>query len=354
MNNDFGTGLDAINAGTYNKPPEQATNTSGGSYWIGQDGNVWFASSTGTRNMGTPINLYEGGFDATGGSAQGGQINDPNPQSGTTNLSGGGGGGRTAPTYKDTTAERNATNVSIGSLDTVLNNSLTGADSDYQGVKDAYDLEDAENLTNYKGDVEKNEITRDENTQASLLGAARGSRGLNATLASLGALGGTGRTLANRAISTEANADLGAGEKSFETNTASLFDARSAVEKQEKQRRLDANKTWKDTRQTAEYDYYKGKQDLSKEMAGHWQDAGNFGEANNWTNTASTYTPELASRTRINPAQYARTPLAYKAPELNKYLGGMNSTAVNVAGGNPVNGAIYTSTSPRRREKELV
>lgn len=322
-------------------------------FWRGADGNVYIKGAGGDGAAVTNAGANAPTWDYILRGAQ--QIDDPGnaPAQTTTNLVSGNGNGGAGTTYKDTTASRNATQVSLGSLDTILNNSLAGADSEYDSVIDAYDTEDADNLTRYKGDVEKNEITRDGNTQASLLGAARGSRGLYATLASLGALGGTGRTLANRAISTEANADLGAGEKSFETNVENLFDARSTVEKEEKQRRLDAKKTWKDTRQSAEYDYYKGKQDLSNEMAGYWQDAGNFGEANNWTNTASTYTPELASRTKVNPAQYARNPLAYKAPELSKYLGGMNSTAVNVASGNPVNGAIYTSTSPRK-DKELV
>jgi hypothetical protein len=250
-------------------------------------------------------------------------------------------------TYKDTTASRNATQNSINSLDTILNNALTGAEAEYGSVIGAYDLEDAANLNKYKGDVETNEITRDENTQASLLGAARGSRGLYATLASIGALGGTGRTLANRAIATEANADLGAGEKSFETNASNLFDARSAVEKQEKQRRLDAEKIKTDARQSAEYDYYKGNQDLAKEMAGYWSDAGNMGEAASWIDRSSGYTPELAKRTKVNPGKYATTPLQYSKPELSKYVGGMNSTAVNVAGGNPINGAVYTSTKKR-------
>jgi hypothetical protein len=175
---------------------------------------------------------------------------------------------------------------------------------------------------------------------------------LYATLASLGALGGTGRTLANRAVATEANTDLGEGEKSFTTNAETLFDARGEVEKKEKQRRLDAEKTWKDTRQNAEYEHLSQNQKLSQEMAGYWQEAGNFGEANNWINRASGYTPSLAAKTKVNPSQYAKTPLEYGKPALNKYLGGMNSTAVNVAGGNPINGALYTTTS--KKDKELV
>lgn len=316
-------------------------------YWVGQDGNVWFKDNTGrVSNQGQAINLQDNGFDSNQFSAEATRINDPKPISNpdpTLRAT----GGDTGTTYKDTTAARDATQVSINSLDTILANGLNGADEDYTNVKTAYDTEDAANLENYKGDVQKNEISRDGNTQASLLGAARGSRGLYATLASLGALSGTGRQIANRAVATEANADLGAGERSFDTNVESLFNTRSAVEKQEKQRRLDAEKTWKDTRQNAEHDYFKGSQDLAKEMSGLWTDAGNNGEAGNWLNRSSTFTPQMAAKTKVNPAKYATDPLAYKAPAMNDYLGGMNNMAVNVAGGSPINGALYTSTKKR-------
>jgi hypothetical protein len=319
-------------------------------FWRGADGNVYVRAGDSVTNAGSGAETWN--YILNGAT----EIADPNPgnpqQSGTTDLSGGG-GGSSAPTYKDTTASRNATQVSLDNVDTIFNNAITGADTDYTNIKTQYDTEDAANLQKYQGDVEGNEIDRDGNTQAALRTAAQGARGLYATLASLGALGGTGRTLANRAVASEANTDLGEGEKSFKTNVETLFDARGEVEKKEKQRRLDAEQTWKDARNNAEYDKIAQNQKLSQEMAGYWQDAGNFGEANNWINRASGYTPELAAKTKKAPAQYATTPLEYGAPALNKYLGGMNSTAVNVASGNPVNGALYTSTSPRK-EKELV
>lgn len=315
-------------------------------YWVGQDGNVYLKGSDGsTKNVGAPVNLQDNGFDSQGFSAEATRINDPNPIANpdprlkaTTND---------GATIKDTAAARNATQVSIDSLDAILGNAKSGADGEYNSVTDAYNTEDAANLEKYKGDIQKNEINHDANTQASLLGAARGSRGLYATLASLGALNGTGRTLANRAVASEANSDLGAGDKSFDTNVSSLVDARYIMDKQEQQRRLDAEKIKADAKQNAEYDYYKGNQDLSKEMAGLWTDNGNNAEAANWLNRSSTYTPEMAKRTKVNVGQYAKTPLAYSAPEMNKYLGGTNTTAVNVAGGNPINGALYTSTKKR-------
>lgn len=319
-------------------------------YWRGTDGNIYLKSATGVTNVGANAPTWD--YILNGAS----EIADPNPgnpqQTGQTNVVGGGGGGGGAPTYKDTTASRNATQVSLDNVDTVFNNALTGADNEYNSIKGAYDIEDAANLQKYQGDVEGNEIDRDGNTQAALRTAAQGARGLYATLASLGALNGTGRTLANRAVATEANTDLGEGEKSFKTNVETLYDARGEMEKKEKQRRLDAEKTWQDARNNAEYDKLEQNQKLSKEMAGYWQDAGNFGEADSWTNRSSSYTPQLAAKTKKATTQYATTPLEYGKPAMNKYLAGLNSTAVNVAGGNPINGALYTTT--KQKDKELV
>jgi hypothetical protein len=319
-----------------------------GTFWQGADGNVYVADNNGVNVGGKWDANSQAWWTGNGYTMQ----NDPNAPRQAAAVPGSTNGG-TGKTYKDTTASRNATQVSLDNTGTVLTNALAGADADYKATTDAYDINDAENLTKYNNDVQKNEITRDENTQAGLLAAARGSRGLYATLASLGALGGTGSMLANRAIATEANGDLGAGQKSFDTNVSSLFDARSVIDQQEKQRRLDAKKTWQDTRNNAEYDNIAQNQKLSQEMATQWSDAGNEGEAANWVNKASGYTPQLASKTKKAPTEYAKKSLEYTAPALSKYLGGMNSTAVNVAGGNPINGAIYTSTSPRK-DKEPV
>lgn len=320
-------------------------------FWRGADGNVYVkgAGGNGAAVTNAGANAETWNYILNGAT----EITDPGNGGGGggTNLQATG-NGSSAPTYKDTTASRNATQVSLDNVDTIFNNAITGADTDYTNIKTQYDTEDAANLQKYQGDVEGNEIDRDGNTQAALRTAAQGARGLYATLASLGALGGTGRTLANRAVATEANTDLGEGEKSFKTNVETLFDARGEVEKKEKQRRLDAEQTWKDARNNAEYDKIAQNQKLSQEMAGHWQDAGNFGEADSWTNRASAYTPELAAKTKKAPTQYAKTPLEYGKPALNNYLAGMNTTAVNVAGGNPINGALYTTT--KQKDKELV
>jgi len=68
----------------------------GAVYWIGTDGNVWFKSKSGVKNMGKPNIAQNDGFDAPGGSAVATRIADPNPGGGSTlgsSTSSGGGGG---------------------------------------------------------------------------------------------------------------------------------------------------------------------------------------------------------------------------------------------------------------------
>jgi hypothetical protein len=168
-------------------------------FWKGADGNVYVRAGDNVTNAGSGAQTWN--YILNGAT----EIADPNPgnpqQGGQTNLTGGGGGG-SAPTYKNTDAARAGTQVSMDSVDTIFNNAIQGADTDYTNVTNQYATEDAANLQKYQGDVETNEINRDGNTQAALRTAAQGARGLYATLASLGALGGTGRTLANRSVST--------------------------------------------------------------------------------------------------------------------------------------------------------
>jgi len=60
---------------TADEAAKQAAST--GVYWIGQDGNVWFKTSSGTKNMGKPTNVHPYGFDSEMFSASATRIADP-------------------------------------------------------------------------------------------------------------------------------------------------------------------------------------------------------------------------------------------------------------------------------------
>jgi len=223
-------------------------------YWVGQDGNIYYGSGTGNgvQNAGAPQNAYNTGFDTKLFSAQATPIADPNPgnpqptlPTNSTSLQVGGGG--SGQTFQDTTGARNATLASLNQLDTILGNKNTEAKGNYDGILKQYTNEEANNLADYTKNVQTNESNRGAQTQAALLAAANGGRGLNSVLASIGALGGTGRLLANRAVANESNLDIGNANKTFDTNAGNLFDSYGKLKKEEEQRRNDAGTTYKDT-----------------------------------------------------------------------------------------------------------
>lgn len=324
-------------------------------FWTGTDGNIWLRETSGkTTNMGTPQQAQSWNYILNGAR----EIGDPLPggaqqQQQDTGL--GGGGGLTAssaaagPVYQDTTAARQGTQTTLDSLDTILNNKLAEADGEYNALLGTYGEEETANAASYTKNREGNENNREAQQQAALLAAANGGRGLNSVLASLGALGGTGKLLANRAVSNEANLDIGQANKTFDTNATNLFDSYGKIKKQEEQRRKDADLTLEKTKQSSRYDTAETRQKLMKDMADLWSKAGNFGEANKWTGDAAKVTSDLVANTRPQVGSYARTPLQYSAPALDSYLAGANDMSVNTSAGSslPINGAIYTSTKKR-------
>lgn len=321
-----------------------------GAYWKGADGNYYLRASNvnGVVNLGVDPSQNPN-FVNYVNSGQYSQIEDPVAPAAPTNLvpsGGGGGGGGTS--YTDTTAARNATQTSIDSLGQILANRLAGANGEYDSIIKAYTQEEALNQAAYDKQVTGNEQTREAARQAALAAAAQGSRGLFATLSSIGALGGTGKVLAGRAVSREANSDIGSADKVFDTNATVLFDTRSKLKQQEEQRRKDAEKIKEDTIKQSKYDAAEQQQKLWKDMADLWTKAGNNTEAANAMAKASAMTPELVANTRPTVTQYATAPLQYSAPALEGYLAGANDMTVKTSsGGTPINGAIYTSTKKR-------
>src|SRR4051812_6144389 len=109
---------------------------SGNVYWIGQDGNVWFKSASGTQNMGKPINASDGGFDTAKLSAAATRIADPvNPPAGpaparsTAPAGGSVTVAKPAPVLNQAAVD--ATNQAIGSLD-------TERAAGYQSIEDSF------------------------------------------------------------------------------------------------------------------------------------------------------------------------------------------------------------------------
>lgn len=260
-----------------------------------------------------------------------------------------GGGGQQ---FQDTSGARNATQSALDQLDTILGNKNEEAKGGYDNILEQYLGEETENEAKFVKNREGNESTRGAQNQAALLAAANGGRGLFSTLASIGALGGTGKTLANRAVSNEANIDIGNANKTFDTNATALNDSYGELEKEQDQRRLDAKNTYDKTVKANEYDILDTRQGLYKDMADLWTKAGNNDQANKYLGNVAKLQPKLAETSRPTVPEYAKKQMRFKAPALKNYLAGANDMTVKAApaqagGGGPINGAVYTSTKRR-------
>jgi len=344
--------LDAIRNATSPQLPGSGPLIVGGS--LPQSGGYTGGSSPGITSL-SPYNqnglfFNNGGYIPTDANQLALTNPQPNPTNQTTLDTGNGPG--SGQTFQDTSAARLGTQSTLDQLARILANNQTEAQGEYDAIKNQYDTEEAENLASYNKNRETNEGNRGAQNQAALLAAANGGRGLNSVLASLGALGGTGQVLANRAVANEANIDVGNANKTFDTNAANLFDSYGKIKKEEDQRQLNAKKTLKDTKQKNNYDKLTKEQSLYKEMAGHWTNAGNNGKATEYMQKFAGLSPQVANTSAPSVAAYANTPLNYSAPALDNYLAGANDMTVNTssAAGSPVNGAVYTST----REREEV
>lgn len=337
-------------------------------WWVGADGNVWTRQGDSIQNQGQFLGETPGdpnGFSSANMSGASQQdlgltwerVVDPvnpwgssNDTDFTTNNTGDGGD------YADTSQARASTRTSIDSLDDILANRQSEAQQQYQKMLDTYGAEDAQAQDQYEGQVSKNEKSRETNRHQALNAAAEGSRGLHATLASIGALGGTGRQLANRAVASEANSDIGRSDRAFGDNAEQLFNAFSSLKQQQKQRKKDAESTFKKTKQQNRYDITDKRQGLWEDMSSLWARAGNNSRADQALARASSYTPDLVSNTRPQVSEYAKKPLQYQAPALKNYLAGANNMTVDVKGGGnapsgPINGSLFASN--RKRDDEL-
>ena len=254
-------------------------------------------------------------------------------------------------TYKDTTAARGATQQSINALDTASANNLAAIMANYQRILQQYQDEEAINKQNYNEQVASNEQTRENTIQAALLAAAQGGRGLRSTLASVGAFNGDGVKLARRAVADSANKDIGAGNETFDKNATQLYTAYATTQRDEKNRRAEAEAAKANEERAAKSAALKEKQSLYEKMAGLWADAGNNGEANRYLGLVGSLAPEIANYAGANTASYTPRSVLYNPGQLSSYLAGANDMTVKTSGGNNKSSTLYTTT--RKREELL-
>ena len=330
-----------------------------GNYWIGQDGNVYVAETgvNGVRNYGQSSDLGARSFDALNGLTE---IADPNRPAADTGAADDAAynawlaaqAAANAPKYEDTSGLRRDTEMQLGGLEGIMLGQEQGAQDEWQTLQNKYDAEDLKNETRFNERNTENESNLSNQTQAALLAAASGGRGLNSVLASIGALGGTGRTLANRAVANEANLDIGEAGRTFGANAKNLNTSYQDIKDQEKDREAEAELVRDNAKKTARNERYTNERSLYEKMADLWSRAGNKGQADTYLGKATDTLAQIGANAKpLNPGAYNKSALNYAAPDLQGYLAGANDMTVNTSAGSglPLNGAIFTST--KKREK---
>ncbi len=321
-------------------------------YWIGQDGNVWFKTDSGTQNAGKLIKDYGNGFDAQYLSAESQRIDDPNP-----------GGDQAAPTTTSssgpTTTQKvlnqaavGATQQAIDSLDTEFNVGKTNIDEGYNSLIGKYDVERGNTKEDYDEGVVTNTQNLQRNKQNALSSAAQGLRGLRGVLSSIGALSGDGSKLANQAVTTAANQDIGGATETAATNASGLNKAWERFDEEDAQRRKEAE-TAKTNQTTAlEGSIASKRQSYYQKMAELYGDVDNTAAATDWLGRAGGLNNEIASKTRVASTPYSAKAAAFTPGELESYLAGAGDMTVQVQDGGVVAGPNTLNANNEKETEE--
>jgi hypothetical protein len=299
-------------------------------WWVGADGNVWQKSSSGTVNMGNQYSIDGTGnalFD--GGGLQSAQrINDPNPPAATAPSNP---NGSTGPAYQDKSNDIAIQNAGVAAADTQKNTGLAAVDTALGGLIGQYDTEKTANEGNYGTQSDTNRNNLQTNKQTALVNAAQGRRGLFGTLASLGALNGSGIDLANHAVQTGANEDLTGAEGNFGSNQTTLDNAIGAFRADDERRRTDAKTAATNARAKVAHDTAVSKQGFYSNLANDYSAMGDSGNASRFTGMAADLYPEVANTSIPDTTALTAEHAAFTPGTLGTYLAGQGSTIVRVA-----------------------
>jgi len=323
----------------------------GATYWIGQDGNIYFGSG----QEGAPVQNYGAADGSNGGQyrAEGNTLVDrfadyagqPGSITNATRiddpaLGGGqvlgqttGGGAQAAPAKVLNQAAVDNTNKAIGSLDTEQQVGYQNIEDDYGSVIGKYDLERGNNKADFDEGIITNNQNLEKNRQNSLVSAAQGLRGLRGVLGSIGALNGDGTRLANQAVTNEANTDLGGAQETAATNTQALNKSWDRFGEEDKQRRAEAQTSRGNSRTALEGSILGKRQGLLQKLAELFGEVDNTSEATNYLNQVGDLNEGIAQKSRVQSSPIVAKSAAFNPGEMDSYLAGAGDMTVGVQNG---------------------
>jgi len=270
----------------------------------------------------------------------------------TSKVSSGTGTSTTTPTLNQAAVD--ATNKAIDSLGVEQDTGYRNIDDSFSSLMSKYNKESAANEADYTEQGETNTNNLQKNKQNALVAAAQGRRGLRGTLASIGALSGDGGVLADRAVTTSANQDIGEAADTYATNARNLNKSINNFRDEDKDRQAEANTTRGNQRTALEGSIASKRQNYFQKLAEIFGQADQTGKANDFLRKAGDLNNEIASKSRVTSTAFAPRSAAFTPKSLESYLAGAGDMTVDVADGGAGGQSSVTSLlagSNRKKEK---
>lgn len=247
-----------------------------------------------------------------------------------------------------------ATYKAVDSLGVEQDTGYRNIDDSFNSLLSRYNKESAQNEADYVEQGETNSNNLQKNNQNSLVAAAQGRRGLRGTLSALGALSGDGGVLADRAVTTSANQDIGEAADTFAGNAQTLDKSIKKARDEDVDRRAEAETTRNNQRTALEGSIASKKQNYFQKLAEIFGQAEQTGAANDWLGKAGNLNNEIASKTRVASTAFSPKSAAFTPGDLESYLAGAGDMTVDVAAGGLGEGGVNPSTliAGRRKKEE--
>lgn len=322
-----------------------------GVFWRGTDGKTYMKGDgiQGVTEWFAPLKSPEQmGFT---------EIDDPvNPRGNVAGASTSAPSGGGTPAKVLNQGAVNATQQAIDSLGIEQDTGYRNIDDSFNSLLSRYNKESAQNEQDYTDQTESNTNSLTKNKQNALVAAAQGRRGLRGTLSAIGALSGDGSVLADRAVTSGANQDIGEAADTFAGNAQTLDKAVGRFREEDKDRRAEAETTRSNQRTSLEGSIAAKKQNFFQKMAELYGGADRTAEANSFLGQAGNLNNEIAAKTRVGATAFTPRSAAFTPGDLENYLAGAGDMTVDVAAGG--NGAesptsILAGRGRRKREEEL-
>lgn len=250
-----------------------------------------------------------------------------------------------------------ATYKAVDSLGVEQDTGYRNIDDSFNSLLSRYNKEAGQNEADFQEQTESNTNSLTKNKQNALVAAAQGRRGLRGTLSALGALSGDGGVLADRAVTTAANQDIGEAADTFAGNAQTLDKSIKKARDEDADRRAEAETTRTNQRTALEGSIASKRQNYFQKLAEIFGQAEQTGAANDWLGKAGALNNEIAGKSRVVSTAFAPRAAAFTPGDLESYLAGAGDMTVDVDAGGmgaDANPSQLLAGRKKKEERELV